>query len=124
VLRVKSRWRLYRDHRNKTGSIGRVRKGARNVPTQLCGLGARLFEGHFGSVPNFVELLAENAPPDLEGFFLMRRATLMETPMPNKMMELLLCAVNAADFQARFVATMLVEPVELALRRRNSLKLA
>jgi alkylhydroperoxidase/carboxymuconolactone decarboxylase family protein YurZ len=62
------------------------------------------FEGHFGSVPNFVELLAENSPPALEGLFLMRRATLMETPMPNKMMELLLCAVNAAEFQARFVA--------------------
>jgi alkylhydroperoxidase/carboxymuconolactone decarboxylase family protein YurZ len=62
------------------------------------------FEGHFGSVPNFVELLAENSPPALEGFFLMRRATLMETPMPNKMMELVLCAVNAAEFQASFVA--------------------
>jgi len=77
------------------------------------------FEGHFGSVPNFVELLAENSPPALEGFFLMRRATLMETPMPNKMMELLLCAVNAAEFQARFVAIHAREPVELVLRKRN-----
>jgi alkylhydroperoxidase/carboxymuconolactone decarboxylase family protein YurZ len=61
------------------------------------------FEGYFGSVPDFVQLLADSAPTALEGFFLMRQAALSGTQMPDKLMELLLCAVNAAEYQPRSV---------------------
>lgn len=62
------------------------------------------FEGYFGFVPDYVELLGERAGPALEGYFLMRQAALAETPLPPRDMELLLCAVNAGEYQARFVA--------------------
>jgi alkylhydroperoxidase/carboxymuconolactone decarboxylase family protein YurZ len=62
------------------------------------------FRGYFGVVPDYVELLGERAGRALEGYFLMREAALGETPLPPRDMELLLCAVNAAEYQARFVA--------------------
>jgi alkylhydroperoxidase/carboxymuconolactone decarboxylase family protein YurZ len=61
------------------------------------------FADYYHSVPDFVDLLADRAPTALEGLYLMRRATLSGTQMPEKLMELLLCAINAAEFQARFV---------------------
>lgn len=62
------------------------------------------FTGYFGVVPDYVELLGERAPAGLEGYFLMRESSLGETPLPPRDMELLLCAVNAAEYQPRFVA--------------------
>ncbi|MFR9807142.1 carboxymuconolactone decarboxylase family protein [Pseudonocardia sp. RS010] len=62
------------------------------------------FQSYFGAVPDYVELLGERAGRALEGYFLMREAALGETPLPPRDMELLLCAVNAAEYQARFVA--------------------
>ena len=62
------------------------------------------FTGYFGFVPDYVELLGEQAPGGLEGYFLMRESSLGETPLPARDMELLLCAVNAAEYQAGFVA--------------------
>lgn len=62
------------------------------------------FREYFGSVPDYVELLGERCSAGLEGYFLMREASLGETPLPVRDMELLLCAVNAAEYQARFVA--------------------
>lgn len=62
------------------------------------------FRRYFGFVPDYVELLGERAPAGLEGYFLMREASLGETPLPARDMELLLCAVNAAEYQPRFVA--------------------
>jgi alkylhydroperoxidase/carboxymuconolactone decarboxylase family protein YurZ len=62
------------------------------------------FEQYFGFVPDYVELLGECAGRGLEGYFLMRESALGETPLPQRDMELLLCAVNAAEYQARFVA--------------------
>jgi alkylhydroperoxidase/carboxymuconolactone decarboxylase family protein YurZ len=62
------------------------------------------FQRYFGSVPDYVELLGEHASRGLEGYFLMREAALGETPLPARDMELLLCSVNAAEYQARFVA--------------------
>jgi alkylhydroperoxidase/carboxymuconolactone decarboxylase family protein YurZ len=62
------------------------------------------FRQYFGFVPDYVELLGEHAPRGLEGYFLMREAALAETPLPPRDMELLLCAVNAAEYQSRFVA--------------------
>ncbi|HVW42096.1 MAG TPA: carboxymuconolactone decarboxylase family protein [Amycolatopsis sp.] len=61
------------------------------------------FSRYFGFVPDYVELLANRAPVALEGYFLMREAALTGTALPAKIMELLLCAVNAAEYQARFV---------------------
>jgi alkylhydroperoxidase/carboxymuconolactone decarboxylase family protein YurZ len=62
------------------------------------------FRGYFDVVPDYVELLGERAGQGLEGYFLMREASLGETPLPARDMELLLCAVNAGEYQARFVA--------------------
>lgn len=61
------------------------------------------FQTYFGFVPDYVELLADRAPRALEGYFLMRDAALTGTALPAQIMELLLCAVNAAEYQARFV---------------------
>lgn len=62
------------------------------------------FQRYFGFVPDYVELLGEAAGPALEGYFLMRQAALEETTLPALEMELLLCAVNAGEYQSRFVA--------------------
>ncbi len=62
------------------------------------------FQRYFGFVPDYVELLGECVGRGLEGYFLMRESALGETPLPPRDMELLLCAVNAAEYQARFVA--------------------
>ena len=61
------------------------------------------FTSYFGFVPDYVELLGEAAPQALEGYFLMRDAALTGTRLPKMVMELLLCSVNAAEYQARFV---------------------
>jgi alkylhydroperoxidase/carboxymuconolactone decarboxylase family protein YurZ len=61
------------------------------------------FRGYFGLVPSYIEVMAETAPRGLEGYFLMREASLAENPLPSKLVELLLVAVNAAEYQARFV---------------------
>lgn len=62
------------------------------------------FREYFGVVPDYVELLGERSAQGLEGYFLMRQSSLGETPLPARDMELLLCAVNAAEYQPRFVA--------------------
>jgi alkylhydroperoxidase/carboxymuconolactone decarboxylase family protein YurZ len=62
------------------------------------------FRKYFGFVPDYVELLGDRAAKGLEGYFLMRESSLGETPLPARDMELMLCAVNAGEYQARFVA--------------------
>ncbi|RTL67632.1 MAG: hypothetical protein EKK42_12450 [Pseudonocardiaceae bacterium] len=62
------------------------------------------FQEYFGFVPDYVELLGDRVGAGLEGYFLMRESSLGETPFPAMDMELLLCAVNAAEYQPRFVA--------------------
>lgn len=62
------------------------------------------FQRYFGFVPDYVELLGDRVGAGLEGYFLMRESSLGETPLPPRDMELLLCAVNAAEYQPRFVA--------------------
>jgi len=61
------------------------------------------FRSYFGFVPDYVEVLGERAPKAAEGYFLMRDAALSGTRLDKQVMELLLCAVNAAEYQARFV---------------------
>ncbi len=61
------------------------------------------FQRYFGCVPNYVELMADEAPRALEGYVLMREWSLGENKLAAKHVELMLCAVNAAEFSARFV---------------------
>ena len=61
------------------------------------------FEGYFGFIPAYVELMADDAPRALEGYVLMREFSLAENLLDAKNVELLLCTVNAAEFSSRFV---------------------
>ena len=61
------------------------------------------FEGYFGFIPTYVELMADDAPRALEGYVLMREFSLAENLLDAKNVELLLCTVNAAEFSSRFV---------------------
>ena len=61
------------------------------------------FEGYFGFIPTYVQLMAEEAPRALEGYVLMREFSLAENLLDPKHVELLLCTVNAAEFSSRFV---------------------
>ncbi len=61
------------------------------------------FESYFGFVPNYVELMADEASRALEGYVLMRQWSLAENTLDAKHVELLLCTVNAAEFSSRFV---------------------
>lgn len=61
------------------------------------------FISYFGFVPSYIELMADEAPRALEGYFLMREWALSENMLESKYVELLLCTVNAAEFASRFV---------------------
>lgn len=61
------------------------------------------FQSYFGFVPDYVELMADDAPRALEGYVLMRQWSLAENMLDAKHVELLLCTVNAAEFSSRFV---------------------
>lgn len=61
------------------------------------------FEDYFGFVPDYVELMADEASRALEGYVLMREWSLAENVLPAGHAELLLCTINAAEFSARFV---------------------
>ncbi len=61
------------------------------------------FESYFGFVPDYIEVMADNAPRALEGYVLMRQWSLAENNLDAKHVELLLCTINAAEFSSRFV---------------------
>ena len=61
------------------------------------------FESYFGFVPDYIEVMADNAPRALEGYVLMRQWSLAENTLDAKNVELLLCTINAAEFSSRFV---------------------
>ena len=61
------------------------------------------FQSYFGFVPDYVELMADEAPRALEGYVLMRQWSLAENTLAAKHVELLLCTINAAEFSSRFV---------------------
>ncbi len=61
------------------------------------------FHGYFGFVPDYVELMADEASRALEGYVLMRQWSLAENMLDAKHVELLLCTINAAEFSSRFV---------------------
>jgi alkylhydroperoxidase/carboxymuconolactone decarboxylase family protein YurZ len=62
------------------------------------------FTRYFGEVPAYIEIMAEHAPRALEGYTLMREASLEENPLPWKHVELLLMTVNAADLNQWYVS--------------------
>lgn len=61
------------------------------------------FDEYFGFVPDYIALMAERSPRALEGYMLMREWALAENTLEPKLVELLLCTVNAAEFESRFV---------------------
>lgn len=61
------------------------------------------FTSYFGWVPDYIDLMANEAPRALEGYVLMREWALAENLLDAKHVELLLCTVNAAEFSSRFV---------------------
>ncbi len=71
-----------------------------NLDRQAC---LDYFENYFGFVPEYVKLMAEEAPRALEGYVLMREWSLGENILDVRHAELLLCTINAAEFSARFV---------------------
>jgi alkylhydroperoxidase/carboxymuconolactone decarboxylase family protein YurZ len=62
------------------------------------------FVRYFGEVPHYIETMASRAPRALEGYYLMREASLEENPLPWKHVELLLMTVNAAELNDWFVS--------------------
>ena len=58
------------------------------------------FSGYFGHVPSYIDLMAKEAPRALEGYVLMREWALSENTLEPKIIELLLCTVNAAEFSS------------------------
>ena len=62
------------------------------------------FREYFGGeVPERVTLLAERSGTVFEGYTLLHRGVLREGALEPKLVELLLCAVNAVEFQTSFV---------------------
>ena len=62
------------------------------------------FRDYFGGeIPERVALLAERSAPVFEGYALLHRGVLREGALEPKLAELLLCAVNAAEYQSTFV---------------------
>jgi len=78
--------------------------GAEGEQFEASGAAAtQYFREYFGFVPDYVTLMAERAPRALEGYMLMREWALAENTLDAKLVELLLCTVNAAEFESRFV---------------------
>lgn len=61
------------------------------------------FESYFGFVPDYIEVMANDAPRALEGYVLMRQWSLAENMLDARHVELLLCTINAAEFSSRFI---------------------
>jgi len=62
------------------------------------------FREHFGGeVPLRQRAFAEISPLAFEGYHLMHRAALKENPLSPKSVELLMCAINASDYQVAFL---------------------
>ena len=61
------------------------------------------FTDYFGFVPDYIDLMADEASRGLEGYVLMRQWSLAENPLGAKWVELMLCTINAAEFSSRFV---------------------
>ncbi len=61
------------------------------------------YRGVFGDVPPNIALGTENAPKAIEGYYLMRQAALEESPLEPRLADVVLCAVNAAEYRDDYV---------------------
>ena len=61
------------------------------------------YRGLYGEVPGNVALGAQHAPGAVMAYYLMRQAALEESPLENRLADLMLCAINAAEFRDDFV---------------------
>jgi alkylhydroperoxidase/carboxymuconolactone decarboxylase family protein YurZ len=62
------------------------------------------FREYFGHVPDYIELMANEAPRSLEGYVLMRQWSMKENALDAKTVELLFLTINTAEFSPRFVS--------------------
>lgn len=75
-----------------------------DLPDASVGDALNYFVNYFGSVPHYIQTMADRSPRALEGYFLMREASLEQNPLPWKHVELLLMTVNAAELSQWFVS--------------------
>ena len=61
------------------------------------------YRGLYGDVPANVSLGSEHVPAAIEAYYLMRQAALEESPLEPRLADVMLCAVNAAEFRDDFV---------------------
>ena len=61
------------------------------------------YQGLYGEVPGNVALGSEHAPAAIEAYYLMRQAALEESPLEPRLADLMLSAINAAEFRDDFV---------------------
>ncbi len=61
------------------------------------------FERHFGTVPDRIRLLGELLPDELGAYAARHAAALHSDALDPKVAELVLCALNAADYQEDFL---------------------
>lgn len=61
------------------------------------------YKGLYGEVPANVALGAQHAPGAVVAYYLMRQAALEESPLENRLADVMLCAINAAEFRDDFV---------------------
>lgn len=61
------------------------------------------FARYFGTVPAYIEVMAEHAPSALEGYALMREVATARNALGAVSSELLLCTINATTFSTGFV---------------------
>jgi len=62
------------------------------------------FENYFETVPDYIELMADEAPRALEGYVLMRDWALSDNPIGAMWTELMFLTMNAAEFSTRTVS--------------------
>lgn len=63
------------------------------------------FTDYYGEIPARIAFLAEAAPAAFVAFYLLHRGALRAGGLEPKVRELILCAVNASDFQPDFLRT-------------------
>jgi alkylhydroperoxidase/carboxymuconolactone decarboxylase family protein YurZ len=61
------------------------------------------FEEYFGEIPARVATLADRSPAAFAGYARLHQGALREGPLPPWLVEVILCAINAAEFASAFV---------------------
>ena len=61
------------------------------------------FEEYFGETPPRIAIMAERSEAAFLGYARLHRGALREGPLPPVLVELILCGINAAEYQSAFV---------------------